>query len=1460
MECNKVKARPCKIPSGNDFKIYIRVEKPNYETGETIWEPFDLSVCKNITVQLLNEPRNIYIPLEWALDDEDTSKIIANVEGLSLTPGSSYGMQITGIDSDGNNFRWKARGREMFSAVDATNDANLNEDLMDYLDVKVRIGFEYASEIFATKEELNVVSGEVDDLTTQVSTNTQNIESNTTTIAQNYATLTQSINDEARTRSSNDQALQSAITTIDDKFELYYPKTDVYNKTEIDAKVSTINGAIGSEESSRIAGDDNLQTQINTKANTADVYNKTSVNSLLADKANSADVYDKTETYNKDEVDELIEEAGGTTYTDTILVGTELINTNNENDPTAVFGAYNTGVQGELFAVGSGILNYDNLTDYIFEYHNHINPLQEASYTFSGSRELPQFGQYVENGMFEFGINGQIENKNNEGEFGGFGMSFGKFFIELDENHQFTKTLDRDDLWSIPTTFTMTVTWHEDTGYVDLDVECTSRLIIEDGNATRLLYYAKSIERKDALLVKSDGKTYINETGTSTETYALQDKINDIDDKVTELENNSQTFNIEDNHEYNSYLYHASDQTYVLKESEDLTPYESEYFTIEVLEDATDFSPARLNETEATLYWSTDKSTWTDAFANGITGTFTAGTKIYLKGTLQQQAQPDIFGLQYKFAIGSAFAISGNINSLIFGDNFVGQTDISAYAQAFQSFFDHSQGLRDASRLILPATTLSAQCYQAIFYDCSNLKYGPRELPATTLADRCYNEMFMSCPSLIKSVDILPAEELPQECYRSMYMDCPSLTKFPSIRALRPVSGAQFCLWGMGHGDPNVKYAELMLANQIFGDDSIDYHWINPSNVSNGTLVLNTANNWAETYPINDNYGIPEGWNVVYVDPANPEETNPTIIYDKTETYNKEEVDELIEEAGGGTTYTDTIVVGEGLRSNDITPTAKFGYFNNLDNNVFSVGYGSVPQTWSASVSFTPLNEKGKTFTSTHNYNMETLVGSNDQAFFINLTPNNTNKGYDDNDTEFTLNYNYYYPNFIAKFEDHVLKHTIKYRESAHPERNFDIDFTIEVDPSIPTTTFTLKTTRDIKLIQTPSLNRGNVTRKDALSVDSDGYVNILSAPRGSDNTTYRLQDKFSNIETSINNINSNINSLPIPNIEILSQTDYDNYLYHDPMKTYMIAEDEDLTSYKNEYFTIERVGGADNGLYISDKNSYHTIEYSTNKTTWTTLNKYAYIGLEIGTKVYFRGHRNSAHPSGETIRLKMNSGAYAPLKISGNIMSLLYDDNFSLQTSLADWPQVFQNLFRGNTSVFDISKLILPATTLSNNCYNSMFRDCSNLTYCLKELPATTLADACYSNMFQSCSSMNTTISKLPATTLVNSCYNSMFSDCSSLIKSPSIRFNGDTADIPSYAFNSMFYACSSLKYIEIMANFTTSRETIGSNWIGGGTDEIKSKDAVFVMNANSNEFASGSWGKPYYWQVVKVTPPTNS
>ena len=144
---------------------------------------------------------------------------------------------------------------------------------------------------------------------------------------------------------------------------------------------------------------------------------------------------------------------------------------------------------------------------------------------------------------------------------------------------------------------------------------------------------------------------------------------------------------------------------------------------------------------------------------------------------------------------------------------------------------------------------------------------------------------------------------------------------------------------------------------------------------------------------------------------------------------------------------------------------------------------------------------------------------------------------------------------------------------------------------------------------------------------------------------------------------------------------------------------------------------------------------------------------LDHSDVVQFYG--NGTDYSGTKIVSGINMSLY------GNIMSLVDEENFATITTMEG--ASFAGLFAGNTCGFDASGLLLPATTLSQDCYSSMFAGCSGMSATPVELPALTLAPGCYSNMFEGCD-MIPAAPHLPATELVDRCYASMFFQCGPL------------------------------------------------------------------------------------------------
>lgn len=188
---------------------------------------------------------------------------------------------------------------------------------------------------------------------------------------------------------------------------------------------------------------------------------------------------------------------------------------------------------------------------------------------------------------------------------------------------------------------------------------------------------------------------------------------------------------------------------------------------------------------------------------------------------------------------------------------------------------------------------------------------------------------------------------------------------------------------------------------------------------------------------------------------------------------------------------------------------------------------------------------------------------------------------------------------------------------------------------------------------------------------------------------------------------------------------------------------------------------------------------------------------LDEGEKVLIRG-RNEAygHYFSSDVFESENCNFYAdkPCYVYGNIMSLIGGDNFAKLRKVKEY--AFAYFFSDYDSEFEWSwvlskegeELLLPATTLANSCYKSMFSSCAGLITAPK-LPATTLASNCYEAMFQNCIRL-IIAPELPATILVNSCYRNMFQNCRDLIFAPELS----AMTLADSCCNYMFQDCISL------------------------------------------------------------------
>ena len=289
---------------------------------------------------------------------------------------------------------------------------------------------------------------------------------------------------------------------------------------------------------------------------------------------------------------------------------------------------------------------------------------------------------------------------------------------------------------------------------------------------------------------------------------------------------------------------------------------------------------------------------------------------------------------------------------------------------------------------------------------------------------------------------------------------------------------------------------------------------------------------------------------------------------------------------------------------------------------------------------------------------------------------------------------------------------------------------------------------------------------------------------------------------------------------------------------------------YDNRFtpFYIEDVSGSNNTISI--KKSYNSsnvptlsIQKSLDGVTWESMGSTSTAAITATVpangKLYLRCSTNS-WSNGSASYYNYFSGSTGNFNVGGNIMSLLYGSSFNGQTAFkANYTYIFTYLFK-STKIVSAAKLLLPATTLYNNCYYYMFYNCTALTTAPATLPATTLAQECYYGMFQGCTALTTAPSILPATTLANSCYYNMFRSCTSLTTAPELP--ATTVVYQCYYY--MFQDCSNLNYVKCL--LTNPQTNYSSDWLSGVASSGK-----FIKSPNVT-WATGVSGIPSGWTVL--------
>ena len=130
--------------------------------------------------------------------------------------------------------------------------------------------------------------------------------------------------------------------------------------------------------------------------------------------------------------------------------------------------------------------------------------------------------------------------------------------------------------------------------------------------------------------------------------------------------------------------------------------------------------------------------------------------------------------------------LSGNVNSLIHGDDF--KTNLNLKEYALDLFFN-GLNVIDCSNLVIPYKKIPNQALSRMFAYCSELVSAPNLDYIEEIEHMGMSGMFVSCKKLLKA-PVLKAKKYGVSCCVSMFAHCSSLTETPSFDNFVNLEGA----------------------------------------------------------------------------------------------------------------------------------------------------------------------------------------------------------------------------------------------------------------------------------------------------------------------------------------------------------------------------------------------------------------------------------------------------------------------------------------------------------------------------------------------------------------------------------------------------------------------------------------------------------------------------------------------
>lgn len=219
------------------------------------------------------------------------------------------------------------------------------------------------------------------------------------------------------------------------------------------------------------------------------------------------------------------------------------------------------------------------------------------------------------------------------------------------------------------------------------------------------------------------------------------------------------------------------------------------------------------------------------------------------------------------------------------------------------------------------------------------------------------------------------------------------------------------------------------------------------------------------------------------------------------------------------------------------------------------------------------------------------------------------------------------------------------------------------------------------------------------------------------------------------------------------------------------------------------------------------TLEWSGDLVTWTTVTYNADNEFLIGIpyqnqKIYFRSSDGLSSSNTDIYTFSATENH----AVGGDARTLIDYTDSTLNTA-PTW--CFRSLFESDSTLVDISNFDLSyLINVSLGCYRGTFAKTGITDASMLSLPAMTLAEDCYRSLFWHCYSL-VYAPEFPATTLATNCYRGMFAMCSSLVEAP--EFPATT--LATEAYVDLFNGCSLIDKITTYIQNWNTTDTL--NWV---------------------------------------------